>query len=136
MWRKQDKLPTGAVQNQFTAYLLTSIHNFKANYLKKRALLRSIEVPLEQTSTQDIFTVRTDFFSSLPWLHQMDNGRLFAALKSLSSRDRHILFSKVLDERTISEIANELGISYGAVAMSYHRAILHLRSTIGDEKSE
>lgn len=136
MRRKQGKLSTCAVQNQFTAYLLTSIHNSKTNYLKKQALLRSIEVPLEQDRSPYVFPIKTDFFSSLPWLQQMDNRRLFTALKSLSSRDRHILFSKVLDERTISEIANELGISYGAVAMSYHRAILHLRSTIGDEKSE
>ena len=79
-------------------------------------------------------TVR--LFSGLPLAQQLENGRLLTALQHLGERERYIFLSKVLEEKSLSEIARTLGITYGAAAMSYHRTIKRLRDAVGGENRE
>jgi len=123
-------------QNQFTAYLFAAIRNYKRTYLKKHADVILMELPFERyTETSEASDV-SDLFSGLPLVQQLENGRLLAAMQSLSKRERYIFLSKVLDEKSLSEIAHTLGITYGAAAMAYHRTVKRLRDAVGGEKCE
>lgn len=123
-------------QNQFTAYLLAAIRNYKRTYLKKHADAMLMELPFERYTETSEASGESDLFSGLPLMQQLENGRLLAAMQSLSKRERYIFLSKVLDEKSLSEIAHTLGITYGAAAMSYHRTVKRLRDAVGDENRE
>lgn len=123
-------------QNQFTAYLLAAIRNYKRTYLKKHADVMLMELPFERYTETSEASDDPDLFSGLPLVQQLENGRLLAAMQSLSKRERYIFLSKVLDEKSLSEIAHTLGITYGAAAMSYHRTVKRLRDAVGGENRE
>ena len=72
----------------------------------------------------------------MPWislapLQQLENERLCQALWRLKDRERYTFLAKALDDHTITEIALELGMSYGAVAMSYHRTVARIKKMMG-----
>lgn len=125
-----------AAQNQFTAYLLAAIRNCKRTYLKKHADVMLMELPFERYTETSEVSDEPALFSSLPLMQQLENGRLLAAMQSLSKRERYIFLSKVLDEKSLSEIAHTLGITYGTAAMSYHRTVKRLRDAVGGEDRE
>ena len=125
-----------AVQNQFTAYLIAAIRNYKRTYLRKISTALRTELPMEGHSEVMELCEETDFFCGLPLMQRLENERLFAAMQGLSERERYIFLSKVLGEMSLSEIALSLGITYGAAAMSYHRTVLRLRNAVGGGKGE
>ncbi len=108
-----------AVQNQFTAYLIAAIRNYKRTYLRRISTALRTELPMEGHSEVMELCEETDFFCGLPLMQRLENERLFAAMQGLSERERYIFLSKVLGEMSLSEIALSLGITYGAAAMSY-----------------
>ena len=125
-----------AVQNQFTAYLIAAIRNYKRTYLRRISTALRTELPMEGHSEVMELCEETDFFCGLPLMQRLENERLFAAMQGLSERERYIFLSKVLGEMSLSEIALSLGITYGAAAMSYHRTFLRLRNAVGGGKGE
>lgn len=66
----------------------------------------------------------------LQFAEQFENERLSHALRQLNKQDRYIFFSRVLGEKSWKELAAELSMSYGAVAMSYHRTVKRLRTML------
>ena len=108
-----------AVQNQFTAYLIAAIRNYKRTYLRRISTALRTELPMEGHCEVMELCEETDFFCGLPLMQRLENERLFAAMQGLSERERYIFLSKVLGEMSLSEIALSLGITYGAAAMSY-----------------
>lgn len=108
-----------AVQNQFTAYLIAAIRNYKRTYLRRISTALRTELPMEGHCEVMELCEETDFFCGLPLMQRLENERLFAAMQGLSERERYIVLSKVLGEMSLSEIALSLGITYGAAAMSY-----------------
>ena len=67
----------------------------------------------------------------------IEDTHLWNALHQMKSRERYILFSRVLDEKAFGQIAAELNLPYGTVAMSYHRTIKKLRSAMeGEDKQD
>ena len=125
-----------AVQNQFTAYLIAAIRNYKRTYLRRISTALRTELPMEGHSEVMELCEETDFFCGLPLMQRLENERLFAAMQGLSERERYIFLSKVLGEMSLSEIALSLGLTYGAAAMSYHRTVLRLRNAVGGGKGE
>lgn len=103
-----------AVQNQFTAYLIAAIRNYKRTYLRRISTALRTELPMEGHSEVMELCEETDFFCGLPLMQRLENERLFAAMQGLSERERYIFLSKVLGEMSLSEIALSLGITYGA----------------------
>lgn len=128
--------PTCAAQNQFTAYLLAAIHNYKRVFLKRNAQIMLTEVAYDHYAKDAALSADTDHYQGLPLMQQIENERLFSAMQELHSRDRHIFLARVLEERSLSEIAQSLGITYGAAAMSYHRTISRLRNALDGDGRE
>ena len=118
-----------AVQNQFTAYLIAAIRNYKRTYLRRISTALRTELPMEGHSEVMELCEETDFFCGLPLMQRLENERLFAAMQGLSERERYIFLSKVLGEMSLSEIALSLGITYGAAAMSYPPSLRRWQDT-------
>lgn len=66
----------------------------------------------------------------------VEDTRLWNALHQMKFRERYILFSRVFDEKAFGQIAAELNLPYGTVAMSYHRTIKRLRCAMGVEDKQ
>ena len=135
MWEKSQKRQTNDEQNQFTAYLVVAVHNHRSNYLKRIFKNRNQEVQigveLSQFPSLESATQEPEDYMQI-----VEDTRLWNALHQMKSRDRYILFSRVLDEKTYGQIAAELNLPYGTVAMSYHRTIKKLRSAMEVEDKQ
>ena len=118
-----------ALQNQFTAYLKTSLYRNKIRYMRKWDKLRTCEIPLEE--------YQFELFDEQTPLHilmlAIECEILQTALKSIKQRDRYILLAHVIDKKSFVEIAEELGIGYKAVTSAYYRIILKLRNILGGD---
>lgn len=68
-----------AVQNQFTAYLIAAIRNYKRTYLRRISTALRTELPMEGHSEVMELCEETDFFCGLPLMQRLENERLFAA---------------------------------------------------------
>ena len=124
-----------AAQNQFTAYLIVAIRNHKRTHLKKRARILWTEIPFEECIAAKEKPDENALSSDFPLVQGFENERLWAAVQTLNNRERHILFTRVLEKKSLSEIAEMLAVTYGAAAMSYHRTIIKLRRMLGGIKS-
>lgn len=69
-----------AVQNQFTAYLIAAIRNYKRTYLRRISTALRTELPMEGHSEVMELCEDTDFFCGLPLMQRLENERLFAAI--------------------------------------------------------
>ena len=130
MLDRLQKTPLSAAQNQFTAYLVAAIRNYKAVYLKRRQKRLAVEIPLDQVDDVPAARSEPDYLRGLPPLQQLGNESLFHALRKLKSRDRYIFLARALEGTSFAQIADTLEMSYGAVAMSYHRTVARLKEAI------
>ena len=127
MLNNNDSYQLYAVQNQVTAYLMTAIRNRKASYMKSQEKIRLNEI----NGDIPIHALPMDSAPMyLQFAEQFENERLSHALRQLNKQDRYIFFSRVLGEKSWKELAAELSMSYGAVAMSYHRTVKRLRTML------
>ena len=94
-----------AVQNQFTAYLIAAIRNYKRTYLRRISTALRTELPMEGHSEVMELCEETDFFCGLPLMQRLENERLFAAIQIRRDHrdvaERSIVFLK-------AEAADEL----------------------------
>ena len=61
-------------------------------------------------------------------------GEMEQILRQIEKRDRYIFYAHVLDERTFTELAAELGLTYKGVTAAYYRVIHKIRDALrGDE---
>ena len=61
---------------------------------------------------------------------QFDTTGLEQAFQRIEPRDRYIFFAHVLDERTFTELAAELGMGYKGVAAAYYWVIRKIRDAL------
>ena len=123
------------LQNQFTAYLVTAVKRRKAYYIRKKAQRRQAESPLELHDFDVLLQADTDLLTGLALLEQIENPMLHLALMQARERERYIFLTRILEERSFADLAEELGISYKATTHSYYRFIERIRKMMGgDEK--
>jgi len=134
MWERNNGDENNALQNQFTAYLMTAVRNRKTTYLRSLSRLRQYEQSLDLSDTLKEAVADVDFMLELTLFEQLENMRLHHALKQVKKRERYIFFARALDERSFAELAEELGMSYGAIVMAYHRTIERIRKAMGGEE--
>jgi RNA polymerase sigma factor (sigma-70 family) len=134
MWELNDGISeSNILQNQFTAYLGTAIRRRKTQYLRNKARLHYYETSLElQDYDKDIAT-SADMMAGLPMIEQIENIRLQQALARTKQRDLYILLSKALEDRSLAEIAAELGLNYNTVAASYYRTLQRIKDGLGGD---
>ena len=119
------------LQNQFTRYLKTSIQRKKVDLFRVRSKVYDHEC--FDDSWQDIpGLITVDVYFNSPT--QFDTIGLEQILRQIEKRDRYIFYAHVLDERTLTELAAELGLTYKGVTAAYYRVIHKIRDALrGDE---
>ena len=115
------------LQNQFTRYLKTAVQRRKIDLF--RASNRIYGHECYDDSWQDIpGLISEDIYFRNPT--QFYTTGLEQAFQRIEPRDRYIFFAHVLDERTFTELAAELGMNYKGVAAAYYRVIHKIRDAL------
>lgn len=99
-----------AVQNQFTAYLIAAIRNYKRTYLGRISTALRTELPMEGHCEVMELCEETDLFCGLSLMQRLENERLFAAMQGLSERERYISAAQRQPANTRSKGAQEMGL--------------------------
>ncbi len=121
--REQDEV----LQNKFTAYLLSAVQRRKALYIDTLVKVQQISHLIEETATDSTFELELEALQGIPLYMRIQNENLFWSLSHLTERERYVFFNRALDERSLDELAAELGLSYKGVAAIYYRAIQKIK---------
>lgn len=113
------------LQNQFTAFIITSIQREKLAYLKAQ-YRRECRICEMEEEHFNLIPDDSDFVSTL-----CETDALTVAIGKLTNRERQIVISRVINECSFEEIAEELGVKYKGVTAAYYRAIEKLRIYLG-----
>ena len=111
------------VQNQFTKYLVISVHRKKSAVLQGRRKIRDSESFTDDWDALPGIVVEEDYAQQVSSPLDFEDAALSRALAQLKERDRYIFFARVLDEKEFDALAIELGMGYKGVAAAYYRAI-------------
>lgn len=118
---------TSDLQNRFTAYLLTAVQREKTAYLRKKWRQEENEILTDFLDNPTLKVVMPNMLENLPLQMQLEDIELLRILEQLSKRDRYILLTKILEDRSLGDLAAELGMRYSSVASAYERAIQKIR---------
>lgn len=133
-WHRNDgQNEDDILQNRFTAYLLSAVTRRKAKYIDDIIREQKISLLTDEAATDRRSNLEYTAFQGNADLTAIQNEKLFLALTRLSDRERYVLFSRVLDEKGIDELALALGLSYKGVAAIYYRAIQKIKKTMKGE---
>ena len=113
------------LQNEFTAFITTSIERSRIKYLQREANRSRLIGEMEDEKLA-LIPDGTDFVSNL-----CENDALAYALKQLDERERYVLFARVLEDKSFAEIADKLGVKYKCATMIYYRTTEKLRKILG-----
>ena len=119
------------LQNQFTRYLKTAVQRRKVDLFHARNRVYDHECYDDTWKDVPGLVMEDVYFNSAA---QCDTIGLEQALYQVEKRDRYIFFAHVLDERTFTELAAELGMTYKGTAAAYYRVVHKIRETLrGDD---
>ena len=121
--REQDEV----LQNKFTAYLLSAVQRRKALYIDTLVKAQQISRLIEETAMDSTFELEQEALQGIPLYMRIQNEKLFWSLSHLTERERYVFFNRALDERSLDELAAELGLSYKGVAAVYYRALQKIK---------
>lgn len=124
---------TSDLQNRFTAYLLTAVQRKKTAYLRRKWRQEEYEILTDFQDSPTLKFVVPDMLENLPLQMQLEDIELLRILEQLSKRDRYILLTKILEDRSLGDLAAELGMRYSSVASAYERAIQKIRKGKGED---
>ena len=127
--REQDEV----LQNKFTAYLLSAAQRRKALYIDTLVKAQQISHLIEETAMDSTFELEQEALQGIPLYMRIQNEKLFWSLSHLTERERYVFFNRALDERSLDELAAELGLSYKGVAAIYYRAIQKIKKKMKGE---
>ena len=112
-------------QNKFTAFITASIRNERKAYIRA-TYRRKVNICDMEEEHFLLLPDKTDFVSELTV-----SDTLKIALDSLSDRERYVLVSRVIQEKSFEDIADSLCLKYNGVATIYRRTLIKLRKKIG-----
>ena len=127
--REQDEV----LQNKFTAYLLSAVQRRKALYIDTLVKSQQISHLIEETAMDSTFELEQEALQGISLYMRIQNEKLFWSLSHLTERERYVFFNRALDERSLDELAAELGLSYKGVAAIYYRAIQKIKKKMKGE---
>lgn len=143
LFRKNGFESDSNLQNQFTAYLVRAVRRKRGDFLDAHMRRSNREVCMDLSEC--LCDVKSQ---ELPMDEQLcdkctsfgdvcfENGRLEAALRRLSDRDRDVLFAKVIAGYNFEELTLETGLSYKGVSTVYYRAIQKLKKELEANEHE
>ena len=121
--RKRDEV----LQNKVTACQLSAVQRRKALYMDTLMKAQQIFHLIEETAMDSTFELEHEALQGIPLYMQIQNKKLQWSLSHLTERERFGFFNRALDERSLDELAAELGLSYKGVAAIFYRAIQKIK---------
>lgn len=116
------------LQNQFAAYVKTAVMRKRSSYLKKMWQLEKREIICEDKLLE--VQEEEDFFSCFPLMDQIENEKLAKVFKSLSQKNRRILWLRAIEGLSYQEIADRLHMNFWSVKAAYLRMVHMFRKTL------
>ena len=114
------------IQNQFTAYLLTSVKRCRQQYMEKNERYQQSKAEFDEKymsiETQDTWQFKSD--------------ALDQALAKLSDRERYVLLSRVLEDKSFEVMGKELGLKYKGVTALYSRTLAKVQKMLEEVRNE
>ena len=132
--RNEGQGKANALQNRFTAYLLTAVRRQKCAYIQKRNQVKNNEVPIMPEMEKTIDCCVDGLMEHLTPMEQMEDMALMDALKRLTAKERYVLFGRLLNESEYETLGGVLGLRYSGVATIYRRVIKKLRKELEGDK--
>lgn len=114
------------LQNQFTAYVKRAIHNARLRYLSRVHKFSNAECSLTALEPY-VF----DPHDNIQAIVEMEAIR--QALGEIQEKERQIILSRVVEEKSVVQIAEEMGLSYRAVTSLYYRGMKKLRGILNGD---
>ena len=99
----------------------------KADYIDKQIQLYNYLSFDASIAVDKSFDIEAEALKSFPLHLQIINEDLFLSIAELSEREQYIFFNRALGERSLDEMAKELGMNYKTVATMYYRTIRKLK---------
>ena len=121
------------LQNRFTAYLLSAVQRRKAQFIDTLMKVQQISTLIEETVMDTVLDLEKEASQGIPLYMRLQNEQLFLSLSRLTERERYVFFTRALDERSLDELASELGLSYKGVAAIYYRTIQKIKKSMKGE---
>ena len=112
------------LQNQFTAYVKRAVHNRRLRYLFQKQRYVQLECSLDEMEP-----FAFDPHNDIQAFIEMESIR--CALGDIKEKERYIILARVLQDKSVGELADELGLSYRAVTSIYYRGMRKLRDILG-----
>ena len=134
--RNEGRDSDDVLQNKFTSYLLSAVKRRRALHIDSALRERKLGEMIEDTATDESFDFEAEYFWDAPVSMKIQNEKLYQALFELSKRERYVFFNRVLEEKSMDELAAELGLSYKGVAAVYYRTVQRIRNKMRGGKSE
>ena len=134
--RNEGQHENDILQNKFTAYLLSAVKRRRALYIDTALRNQKLTEMIEATVTDDVFEFNSEFSLDAPLYMRIQNEKLYQALFELSERERYVFFNRVLEEKSLDELAAELGLSYKGAAAVYYRTVERIRNKMRGGKVE
>ena len=134
VWQRNEGLEQDEIiQNRFTAYLLSAVQRRKAQYIDTLMKVQQTSTLIEETVMDIEFDLEGEASQGIPLYMRLQNEKLFLSLSRLTERERYVFFTRALDERSLDELASELGLSYKGVAAIYYRTIQKIKKSMKGE---
>ena len=111
------------LKNQFTAYVKRAIRNKRIRYLSRMQKIESTECSVNELEHY-VFDPNDNIQTDL----EMETIR--QAMEMIRGKERRIILARIIEEKSVGEIANEMGISYRAVTSLYYRGMKKLRDIL------
>lgn len=128
MWqRNKGQEDAEILQNRFTAYLVTAVNRRKATYVNQKNKQLQRERLMEIGDWNMELTAKQGEFDELPLIMNMENDRLFFALKHLNKKELYVFLERVLNEASFEGLAAVLGLTYKGTTTIYYRTIQKIK---------
>ncbi len=132
MWnRNLGQTEDEILQNKFTKYVSCAVQRRMRDYCGSLSTYHKMICTLEEADMDRTVQLERRTIESLPILMRIENEYLLESVLALNEREQYILLNCALKEKNLTELSQELGLSYKGVAAVYYRAIQKVRKRMG-----
>lgn len=121
------------LRNSFTGYLASAVQHRRADYFVEQERYRTINGHMEEIYYPESFDLEAEALKDLPIAMKMENEALLMAFLSLDERERYVLLKRIVDEVSIEDLAEDLGLGYKGAAAVYYRAVKKIKRKMKGE---
>ncbi len=128
LWQKNNgNRQEDFLQSQFSIYVKRAVHRRRSRYLERQAKQEYYEISIleiEYVLPEPMDAIR----------NHVEFAALRRAMQDIKDKEQKIIMAHVVEEKSLVEIAAEMGMTYKAATGLYYRAMGKLRKAMEGEK--